>query len=176
MAVSTKPKGNTSGTLKYVDGTAMTPVELTSSFERGDFKVTGLQAGGDLNEVTPVQRRGVFVGLIKGARTFPQLSWSCWVTQFTEASGTGTDADFLLQQGAYSGNVSTSGTGCPYTIDIDYTVEGTDFGDSADHNVVFADFHADTVDYEEGADGNFLAVSGTVYGAITGDLAAAGLT
>ena len=45
--------------------------------------------------------------------------------------------DFITGQNAYSANVSTGATGSPYVehfcIDIVYTVEGTDFGDDADH-------------------------------------------
>jgi hypothetical protein len=74
-----------------------------------------------------------------------------------------------LKGGPFSGNTSTV-SGEVYTIDIRLTVEGTDYGDSADPTITLSDCYC-TIDFSEG-DPDTLSVSFTCYGAISGDLTA----
>jgi hypothetical protein len=166
MAVSEYAKTDIHGSITLSDGTG-TPVTLALSYDMGDLSITGLAE--KLNEVTAIQRRGKHVSLAHGARTYPSVSFSAIMTQFTEASAPGTLADFILRRAAYSANISTTNAGGVYTIDIVLTIEGTDFSDAADHTVTLTDV-ACTLDFAEGAPNSF-SISGQVYGAVTGDLA-----
>ena len=169
MAVSTVTKNWTAGSVTLRDGTS-SPVSLALDFDNGDFSISGLAKS--LREVSKYERRGSFQTAALAARTYPTGSFTAQMTQFSEASGTGTIADFILQQAAYSANVSTlgSGTALPYTIDIVFAVEGTNFGDSADHTFTLTDCRT-TFDFSEG-DPNAYSISFEVLGAVSGDLAA----
>ena len=166
MAVSLKHKNNTNASITLVAGAT----SLLLTLDRGDFSLSGL--GHNLNEVIPVERRGKRVGLVTGARRYPTFSFTSWVTQFAAAADPGDLLDFALQKDAYSALVSTLGAGCPFTSDLTYGLEGTDFGDAADHSFTLHDCYY-VLDLAEGADGITASVSGTVYGEITGDIALA---
>ena len=169
MAVSTIVKNFAAGSLILKDG-AGTPASLSVDFDNGDFSLSGLTK--DLREVAKYERRGSLQSVAYGARTYPTGSFTAMMTQFTDSSA-GTLADFLLKTGAFSSNVSTQGTGSglPYTVQLVFTVEGTDFGDSADHTFTLDDCRV-SLDFYEGDPDSF-SVSFEVLGAITGDLAAA---
>ena len=65
-----------------------------------------------------------------------------------------------------SSDLSTGGTSSDvYMLKVTFTVEGTNFGDSADHVLVLNNCHL-ALDFSEG-DPNSFSLSGTVYGAIT---------
>lgn len=162
MAVSSYAKTNTMGAIGLADGTG-TPVTLSLPYDRGDFSLSGLSHV--LNEPVAIERRGKFVSLAHGARRYPQVSFSCIVTSLTQSTGTGTAADFLLQREAYSANVSTLGTGHPYTVDVTLTIEGTDFGDSADEVITCTDVYITDCSFAEG-EPNTLTFTGTVYGTV----------
>lgn len=174
MATSQIVKTNVSGQIKLIDGTAVTPVELVLAFDRGDFNVSGIQQ--TLNEYVRIERRGKRVNTAYGNRVYPTFSFSSWVTQLVgDGSAPGTLGEFLLQQGAYSTNESVGGTGSPYALDIEWTQEGTDFGDSADTVLTLAgcEFVIDTL--QEAAEGTSVSISGTVTGPVGGDWVAAEL-
>lgn len=166
MALSTVVKSFQDGSLVIEDGTG-TPLSITVQFEMGDFSLSGLSA--NQQEVSAYESRGKFKTLRHTTRTYPTVSFSAMAAEFSEDS-TGTLADALLKNGTvWSAAVSTLGTGLPYTVKMTFNVEGTDFGDAADGQIVLDDVYA-TIDFAEG-DPNSFSVSGTVYGAITGDLA-----
>lgn len=164
MAISSQPKGKVDGTLKLIDGTG-TAVELTVLYTSGDLNIGGLVEG--LREVTAVETRGTFIGLVKTERKYIEGSIGFVITQFTAASAPGTLQDFVLQRGAYSANVSTLGAGRPYTFNVEATWEGTDYGDSADHAGTLVHCRG-TIDITEGE-----VIMGTLnytsYGPPTGD-------
>jgi hypothetical protein len=51
-----------------------------------------------------------------------------------------------------------------FGLKITLTIEGTNFGDVADHTIVMSGVHC-TIDFSEG-DPNSFSISGTVYGSI----------
>lgn len=165
MAVSAIQKSNVSGTITMVNGATT----LAAAYDRGDLTIGPLKAV--LNQNNPVERRGRFVGLVTGARIYPQLSFSAWLTQFAEASAPGDLIDWILNKDAYSALTSTLGSGTPYTSDMTYKVEGTDFGDAADHTFTTHDVDWTLDNYTETDSGLFIQISGTIYGELSGDIA-----
>lgn len=172
MAISTQPKCDVYGTLTISDGTTPTALSLELGYDNGDFAVSGL--ADVLNEVTPVQRRGRHVGVIHGARTYPQLSFTGILMSLQHASAPGSFEEFLAGLNAYSARVGKGPTGSPTLLDLEWKVEGTTFGDENDISVIFRDVYW-TWDLSEGQPSTF-SYTGTVYGAVEGDLAAAGVT
>ncbi|MCP4915429.1 MAG: hypothetical protein GY913_00770 [Proteobacteria bacterium] len=170
MALSTVVKAFGAGSLTLSDGTG-TPVTLAVTFDKGDFSASGFEEG--LRSVAPAESRGIFKGLYYGDRGYIEGSFTVMHTQFAEGSGTGTPQEFCLNIGAYAANISTGGsvtdTASPYTIDMIFTIEGTDYGDGADSTFTLTHCRC-KYDFAEGQPdmGTF---SFTSYGAPTGDLA-----
>lgn len=169
MALSTVLKNFTDGSITIKDGTG-TPLSLTVNFDQGDFSITGLKA--KLRETVAYEARGRFKSLRHTTRTYPTFSFTAHAAEFSE-DGTGTLADAILRQGTvWTAAVSTRGASAEvYTLDVTLTVEGTSHGDSADGTFTLEDCEL-SVDFAEG-DPNTFSVSGTVYGALTGDIAIA---
>lgn len=162
MAASTIIKHFTDGSLVVKDGTG-TPVTLSIPFTMGDFSLGGLTQA--LRATNVYETRGVLVGLRKGAKAFPTGSFSCMVADYSDASDR-TLLDFLRKNASYSANISTTtALGDVYTVDLVFTVEGTDLGDSADHVITLEDCDC-SMDLSEG-EPNSLSVSFTVYGAVS---------
>ena len=161
MAASTVIKHFTDGTIKLEDGTTPTPVSLTVPADTGDVSISGMSQ--DDREAVPYQSRGVLHSLRQGAKTFPTGSLSVMLADLSDGTD-GTVADFILKQGSYASNTSTS-AGDVYTVDIELTIEGTDFGDSADHTLKATDCHC-TLDLAEGSP-DTLTINFTVYGSIS---------
>ncbi len=152
----------TDGSLVLSDGTG-SPVTLTVDLEVGDMSITGL--GESHKDVRPYYSRGSLVSLRKGQDAHPSISFSTLMAALSDASAT-TVSDFLLRRNSYSANISTStALGDVYTVDMALTIEGTDFGDGADHVITATDVHV-TRDFSEG-EPNTIAFSGTVYGTVT---------
>jgi len=172
MAVSAFVKTNVSGTLLWEDGTG-TPLTLTLAFDRGDFALSGLNE--TLNERVAIERRGRYINSAYGNRVYPAFSLSCWVSAFQDSGvAPGNAITFLTRAtgSAYAAAVSTLGAGAavPFAFDQTYTLEGTDWGDSADHTFTLADCEVLDFAFSEAADGLSIAINGVVRGAITGDL------
>lgn len=166
MPASTVVKNMIDGSLVIKDGTG-TPIDVTVKYENGDFSISGL--GAKLREVQAYQSRGNLSSLRHTNRTFPTFSFSAQMSEFTSASDNSL-ADAIMRNGAFASAVSTSGANADvYTLDLVFTVEGTSFGDSADHTFTLEDCYC-TLDFAEG-DPNTFTINGTVYGDITGDLA-----
>jgi len=169
MAVSTFVKNFTHGSLLLSDGTG-TPVTLTVDCMNGDFSISGLAK--ILRETAKYESRGLLKSVAHTTRTYPSGSFSAMMTAFTEAIAPGTLADFVLNQAAYSANVSTLGASAQvYAIDLVVTIEGTDFGDAADHTFTLSDCRC-TIDFAEG-DPNQFTLNFEVLGAVTNGLIAA---
>lgn len=161
MASSAIPKTFRDGSISIADGTPTTPLSVSPQFEQGDFSADGLEA--EQYAVTAIEARGELVGLRKGARTYPTISLTLLLTEFTDASG-GDVLDMIHGRGTdYSARVSTTtAKGDVITLDLTLTIEGTDLGDAGDHSVTFRDVHF-TYAFAE-AEANTLSLSGTVYG------------
>jgi hypothetical protein len=162
MAVSSVVKNFRDGTILIEDGTG-TPLAVTVQFEAGDFSISGLNQGNI--EATTYLDRGDLGSVRKTSRTFPTFSFSAHMTDLSDA----TDKllyDAVNKTGAFASAVSTGGTASDvYMLKVTFTVEGTNFGDSADHVMILNNCHL-SLDLSEG-DPNSFSISGTVYGAIT---------
>ena len=169
MAVSSIVKTSIDGSLTLSDGTG-TPVTLSVTFDLGDLTISGLSQR--LNEVAAIQSRGKLRSIRHAARTFPSLSFSAYVSSYAgETSVPGSLSEFITGTGLYSANTSTS-AGDVYTVDVTFDIEGTDLSDGVDGQIVCSDVHF-TFDLAESMDGNTISLSGTVYGAVSGDVSAA---
>ena len=162
MAVSSVVKNFRDGTILIEDGTG-TPLAVTVQYEAGDFSITGLNQGNI--EATTYLDRGDLGSVRKTSRTFPTFSFSAHMTDLSDA----TDKllyDAVNKTGAFASAVSTGGTASDvYMLKVTLTIEGTNFGDSADHIMIMNNCHL-AIDFAEG-DPNSFTLNGTVYGAIT---------
>ena len=162
MAQSTVIKNFRDGTLVFADNTG-TPITLPIVYEAGDFSIDNLNEG--LVETTAYLDRGEFATLRKTNRVFPSFSFTAHMTDLSD----NTDKllyDLARKTGAFASAVSTLGANADaMTYKLTFTVEGTNFGDSADHTMILNDCRI-TLSFSEG-DPNSFSVAGIVYGAIT---------
>ena len=162
MAVSSVVKNFRDGTILIEDGTG-TPLAVTVQYEAGDFSITGLNQSN--TEATTYLDRGELGTVRKTSRTFPTFSFSAHMTDLSDA----TDKllyDAVNKTGAFSAAVSTGGTASDvYMLKVTLTIEGSNFGDSADHVMIMNNCHL-AIDFAEG-DPNSFTLNGTVYAAIT---------
>jgi len=158
-------KTNIHGSIVLADGTG-TPVTLALAYDAGDFSIDGL--GEYLNEIVFLQRRGKRLSVAVGERKVPTASLTLNVGNLIGGSNAapGTPLEFMTKKNAYSANTSTWKTGsAPYTFKVTFTIEGTNFGDSADETVVLNDCHF-TGGFAEATDGNKLSATLQVFGTI----------
>jgi hypothetical protein len=162
MAQSTVIKNFRDGTVVFSDNTGA-PLTLPIVYEAGDFSIDNLNEG--LVETTAYLDRGEFATLRKTNRVFPSFSFTAHMTDLSDA----TDKllyDLARKTGAFASAVSTLGANADaMTYKLTFTVEGTNFGDAADHTMVLNDCRI-TLSFSEG-DPNSFSVAGIVYGAIT---------
>lgn len=163
MALSAIVKNFRSGTIAMQDATG-TPIAMTVAYESGDFALSGIMQG--QMEVAMYLDRGDFGSLRRTNFTPATFSFTAHMTEISDATNKNL-MDIVSKTGAWASGVSTLGTGAdfPWTIDITWTIEGTDAGDSSDHIVALTKCHC-KIDAKEG-DPNSFSISGTVYGAIT---------
>jgi hypothetical protein len=162
MAISSVVKNFRDGTILIEDGTG-TPISVTVQYEAGDFSISGLSESN--TDVTTYLDRGDLGSVRKTSRTFPTFSFSAHMTDLSDATNK-TLWDAVNKTGAFASAVSTGGTASDvYMLKVTLTVEGTNFGDSADHVLILNNSHL-SVDFAEG-DPNSFTLNGTVYGAIT---------
>lgn len=165
MTTSNVIKHFTDGSVTFKDATSPSPVTLVVPFTMGDVAISGLAQDALGRATNAYEARGVLVGLRRGAREYPTVSMSLMLPDLSDATNT-TPLDFIRKKGAYATNVSTSAAlGDVYTIDIVLTIEGTDFGDAADHTFTLEDVDC-RADFSEG-EPNTLTINGTIYGTIT---------
>ena len=162
MAQSTVIKNFRDGTLVFADNTG-SPLTLPIVYEAGDFSIDNLNEG--LVETTAYLDRGEFATLRKTNRVFPSFSFTAHMTDLSDS----TDKllyDLARKTGAFASAVSTLGANADaMTYKLTFTVEGTNFGDSADHTLIMNDCRI-TISLSEG-DPNSFSVAGIVYGTIT---------
>ena len=162
MSASAVIKNFRDGTIKLDDGTTPTPITLTVSLDAGDFSISGVSQGN--TEATTYLDRGELGSVRLTNRSFPTFSFSAHMADLSDAS------DKLLwnainKDGAWSGALSTITAGDVYGLKVTLTIEGSNFGDGADHVLVLNGCHM-SIDFAEG-DPNSFTINGTVYGAIT---------
>lgn len=172
MAVSGNVKATTAATITLSDGTG-TPVTLAMTADIGDFSWTG-SGHRKPNEVHFVERRGKAMSMHHGKRVYDTITFTCWFRSWEGVtSAPGEAIEFLKGIGLYAANVSKEGSGSrlPYSIDVIYAVEGTDYGDTADSTATFVRFVCDSATLTEADDGTKLAFSGRCLAVPTGDIA-----
>lgn len=159
MAYSVVPKTKRDGKIELLDNGAVT---LEVAYEDGNFSFSQPQQFSEL----VVMDRGNFSTIRKQDEQAITGSFGFHFRQFTDGVDAGSVRDFINQTGAYSANVSTGTTGTPYVehycIDIKYTAEGTDFGDTSDHTVTLSKCVC-TLDFAEGDPSSF-TLNFTCYG------------
>ena len=161
MAASTVIKNFRDGTILFADGTTPTPLSVTVTLEGGDFSLPGLNQGN--LEATTYLDRGDLGSVRLTSRSFPSFSVTCHMADLSDA----TDKliwDAINKTGAFSAALSTITGSDVYGLKITLTIEGTNFGDAADHTIVMNGCHC-TIDFSEG-DPNTFTISGIVYGTI----------
>jgi len=163
-AESSYIKNNTNGSAVLADATG-TPVTLTLAFDKGDIAISGLRQ--KFNEVGIVKRRGKRVSPMWGERTEPSCTLSLFMGNFIGGSNAapGTPLEFMTFKNAYSANTSTWKTD-PASFKLTFTIEGTNFGDSADETVVLNDCILEEGSFQEAADGNTLSCTLKVCGSV----------
>ena len=165
MAYSTLPKTRRDGTIRLLDGTSVTPIELTVSFEEGAFSMdTPKEAQ------TVIRDRGIISTVRKGdAEPSASGSFTAYFRQFTDGSEAGSILDFINQTGNYSSNVSTGSSGTPfvefYCIDIEYKADATSLGDTETHEATLSKCVC-TASFTEGDPSSF-TINFTCYGGVT---------
>jgi hypothetical protein len=163
MAASAVIKHLTDGTITLKDGTG-SPVSLIVPFSVGDLSISGMETDTLGRTVNAYETRGVLNSLRRGARVYPTVSFSTQLADVTDATEK-TLLDMVLKRASYGGNTSTTAaTGDVYTLDVVFTVEGTNVGDTADHVITLEDVHF-TADVAEG-EPNTITLSGTIYGTV----------
>ncbi len=169
MALSNVIKNMRDGSLTISDGTGA-PLSITVQFDQGDFSITGLKA--KLAETTAYETRGSLRSVRHTTRIYPTGSFTCYMAEFSEST-VGTVADAILRNGTvWSAAISTDTGGANadvYLVNLSFTAEGTNFGDSADHTFGMEKCEC-TIDFSEN-DPNTFSIAFTVYGDITGGLA-----
>ena len=130
MAYSTVPKCRRDGVIQLRDSGGANTLDV--AYEDGNltFSVAPKEAQNIFRD------RGVITTVRKGDAAEITGSFTIHMREFTNSLA-GSVLDFVNKTGAYSGNTSTGSSGTPYVefycIDLQYTVEGTDFGDDKDH-------------------------------------------
>jgi len=161
MAESQVVKTLRDAQIRFFDATAVTPLEYIFAIEEGSYQYTP----GKPDRIV-VRDRHAIAGLRKGADPIGQMSFSIHFREFTNAVADGTAIDFLEQRGKYAALVSTASAAYEFKLfDVEYTVEGTDHGDSADHIQTVTNCFGDW-DFAEG-DLDAVNVTVEVYGTHT---------
>lgn len=163
MPISSTIKNFRDGTIVLNSGDA-TPITLTVQFENGDFSISGLNAG--QVEITKYMDRGVLATVRKTMQTFPTGQFTASMSDLSDATTT-LLWDAVNRTGAWSTAVSTLGANADvYTLQIVFTVEGSNFGSGeADHVLTLGNCRC-SIDMAEG-DPNSYTLSFECLGTIT---------
>lgn len=161
MAYSTVPKVRRDGVITLKDGT---PVSLAVAYEEGNITFEVSKA-----DQTVIRDRGIITTVRKGDdQPAATGSFSAYMRQFADNTQAGSILDFINKTNNYSTNVKTTGSGAVFTeeycIDIEYQVEGTNFGDDLDHTAILKQCIC-TVSFTEG-DPSAFSISFTCYGGV----------
>lgn len=148
--------------IRVFDGT---PLSLVLTMEQASLSITGLQQGGLPQEVTPTTRRGKLLALTPGARVFPTVSLTSWMTAVDAAEL----HNFILRREAYGAGVSTiSATGKIFTLNVEITTNESVYG-GTDSEITLAHVNG-PIDISEEQDGLVsVSWSATVYGDVLVD-------
>jgi hypothetical protein len=155
MALSTTVRDQwDTGSVTISDGTAVTPLEVVVQFDSADFAIQGLTDNQRADNV--YQGRGAVRSVRPGEFTPATISFSCMVSQLTEAT-VGTALDMIRGTGFFAARVGTLGTSNQVTLDVEFSTTDT---------VITCTDVRFSNDYSQGAP-NTLTFSGTVYGTVS---------
>ena len=162
MPLSSVVKNFRDGSILLEDGSGVV-LTLTVQYENGDFSAEGFNQGE--HEVTSYLDRGEFGSLRKTNRKFPTFTFSAQLTEISDATNKNL-FDIVRKTGAFAAGVSTLGTNADvWTLDVTWTVEGTNFGDASDHVLKLEDCFLEIAIAE--GDPDAFTITGTCYGART---------
>ena len=153
MPASTYIKNFTDGNLVLKDGTG-TPISKAITLQNGDVSVSGLKQG--TQTIVRYQGRGAHRTSRFGEFEPVTITITAQMASFTGGSSTADPLDALRKAGAFSGAVSTHGANAQvmaYTLE--FTVEGSNFGDAADHVLTALKVELEQVDFSEGDPNSF---------------------
>lgn len=161
-AVSGYVRVNTHGQITLSNGAGT--ISLVLLYDRGDVKIAGLSPM--LNEHRMMSARGKHLSDAYGARKYPTISFSAYVTELISADGTnpGSMLELLSLLGAHSTLEPVSGVGRPAAINFALRKEGSNFGRN-DETVTCTNVYWEW-DYAEAEDGDTLSLTGTVMGSV----------
>ena len=159
MAESSQVKTAGHGSVQILDASTPTPKSYTLSYEEGDLSITDVQT-----ESNVVHDRFSIAGETAGRQQPGELSMTVRFRQFANTTpGEDTLIDVIERTNNWSAAVSTGGSGYEsFLHKVVVTVEGTDFGDQADHVWTFGRVKLD-YSYAEGDPSNSLTISGIIY-------------
>lgn len=162
MALSTVIQTSRHGSLTLLDGTG-TPITYSVRFDRGDLSISGLSP--DMCEIITFAARHVHIGHAKGAPTYPTISFSMFVTDYTGDATDGTIQDFFHATAGtpFASRVSVATDYDGFAFDLRWDADTDD--DSVVENTITA--HGVVVtsyDLTEADDGVTISVTGTIYG------------
>ena len=157
MAYSTVVKTKRDGTLKFEDNGASNA--LTISYEAGDFQ---LSIGANVVANLDRGKFGATPSLRLSDDQAMTATFTAYLRDFSDATYA-TLEEIILQSGDVGSNwVSTLGSDAEvFTLDLTWTVEGTDHGDASDHVLTIPFCHV-TGSLSEG-DPNQVSISITSY-------------
>lgn len=147
-------------TLKLIDGTPTTPLELALALEGGDLSITGLKPG--LKDTKVYAVRGKLRAVRKGVPQQPAMSLSVQVDRLTKATG-GRILDWLAKRGPFEDRVTTLVIGDEDTCHVEYVLLGTESG-GVDETILLKNVNI-SADFTEGEPTAF-RLTGTIYGDI----------
>ena len=164
MPVSTVLKNFTDGLVTFVDNTGA-PISAALKYDNGDFSVSGMRVG--MQVTTRYQGRGVFRGSRLGEFEPLAFTITCQMADFTAATGSVNPLDIMRKAGPFALAVSKYGANAQLmAYNLVFSVEGTNFGDSADHTLTLANCEIETIDFAEG-DPNSFSINGVCTGGWT---------
>lgn len=134
-------------------------------FCQGDLSAENLQADQKAPRVFRPRGGTTHQSLRAGERVDPSFSFTAQMVDMSDAV-LQTLSDFILFEGSYSGNSSTStAQGDLKTLNLRWTVDGDAVGDASDHVLNLGDCHL-VASFSEGQP-NTISISGTCYGDVT---------
>ena len=160
MAISSKPKNFRDGTITLSDGSG-SPITLTVQYEAGDFSIDNVMQS--QTEVETYLDRGSFHNVRKTNFAPATFTFTATMTDLSDA----TEKclwDAVNKSGAFAAGVSRGDTDV-WLLQVGLTIEGTDFGDAADHTLVLDKCHL-TISFAEGSPNTF-TLNGTCFGSIS---------
>lgn len=140
MAESTRSIDLKDCTIKFIDGTAVTPLEITIPIEEGNLTFTRAR------NVEYRSNRGTLGTTRLGDEVPCELTIEMGFRHWTATTGdNGTPVDFLTQEGESASNVSTGGNCQPYAIDIEVTIDNSDCDTIEDEVLTFSEFRYESI-------------------------------